>query len=129
MSTTKMGRPRIEIDWELVEKLAQIMCTQIEICSVIGCSVDTITRACKEKYGSTFAEYIKTHQNTGKASLRRAQFQAALKGNPTMLIWMGKQFLGQADKVENTLVDRRDVSEFSDAELEALADTGREVTH
>jgi hypothetical protein len=35
---------------------------------------------------------------TGKASLRRMQFKAAEDGNVTMLIWLGKQFLGQKDQ-------------------------------
>ena len=34
----------------------------------------------------------------GRMSLRRAQLNIALKGNPTMLIWAGKQLLGQSDK-------------------------------
>jgi hypothetical protein len=35
-------------------------------------------------------------------ALRRRQFKAADDGNPTMLIWLGKQYLGQADKPEVT---------------------------
>ena len=33
-------------------------------------------------------------------SLRRAQYQKALDGNPTMLIWLGKQILGQRERVD-----------------------------
>lgn len=47
-------------------------------------------------------EAIERGQGKGRASLRRAQFLAALKGDRTMLIWLGKQLLGQTDKVENT---------------------------
>ena len=35
-----------------------------------------------------------------KTSLRRAQFELAMKGNPTMLIWLGKQYLGQNERTE-----------------------------
>jgi hypothetical protein len=35
-------------------------------------------------------------------SLRRWQIEAARKGNPTMLVWLGKQLLGQTDKIETT---------------------------
>ena len=38
----------------------------------------------------------------GKASLRRMQYGAANKGNVTMQIWLGKQYLGQNDKQEIT---------------------------
>ena len=34
------------------------------------------------------------------ASLRRKQTKRALAGSDTMLIWLGKQDLGQADKVD-----------------------------
>jgi len=31
------------------------------------------------------------------------QFDKASKGNTTMLIWLGKQMLGQTEKVEQTM--------------------------
>ena len=36
---SKAGRPKIVIDWELVQKLAHIQCTQAEIASAVGVSV------------------------------------------------------------------------------------------
>lgn len=90
-----MARPKKEIDAALVEKLAMIMCTMNEIASVVGCSVDTLERR--------FADTIKEGQNKGKTSLRRFQYQAAEKGNPAMLIWLGKQHLGQKDKQETEI--------------------------
>jgi hypothetical protein len=33
--------------------------------------------------------------------LRRLQWKLARAGNATMLIWLGKQWLGQTDKVES----------------------------
>lgn len=39
-------------------------------------------------------------KETGKASLRGKQFAVAMTGNPTMLIWLGKNMLGQKDQVE-----------------------------
>jgi hypothetical protein len=34
-------------------------------------------------------------RDKGRGSLRRKQYQLALQGNPTMLIWLGKQWLNQ----------------------------------
>ncbi len=84
-----MGRPPLEIDESVVEKLASIHCTMEEIASVVGCSVDTLERR--------FAEVIKVAKDKGKSSLRRYQWEGAQKGNPAMLIWLGKQLLGQKD--------------------------------
>ena len=42
MEKKKLGRPKFKIDYETVKKLASIMCTQEEIASFLGCSVDTL---------------------------------------------------------------------------------------
>lgn len=86
----KGGRPKKEVDSKLVFELAKIHCTMKEISSVAGCSVDTLERR--------FAEIIEKGQDEGKRSLRRLQWQQAEKGNIQMLIWLGKQMLGQKDK-------------------------------
>lgn len=42
-------------------------------------------------------ELYEMGKEEGRASLRRYQFDMAKK-NPTMSIWLGKQYLGQQDK-------------------------------
>lgn len=88
----KRGRKPIRLSDKEIEQLgslAAIGCTNDEISSVIGCSWDTLDR--------NYAEVIKKGRDTMKASLRRAQFKAALEGNSTMQIWLGKQLLGQKE--------------------------------
>ena len=94
----KTGRPKIEIDFAEVDKLCQIQCTGEEIASFFGISYDTLERRCKEQFKVSLAEYIKEKSAKGKSSLRRMQWKAAMNGSVTMLIWLGKQYLGQADK-------------------------------
>jgi AraC-like DNA-binding protein len=93
----KTGRPRIEIDWDTVNRCCEMFCTGEEIASVLGISYDTLQRAVKGEFGVPFAEYYRLKSVGGLVSLRRAQFQLAMSGNPTMLIWLGKQRLGQKD--------------------------------
>ena len=88
-----MARPKFKIDYETVEKLAAIQCTQQEIASFLGCSVDTLQR------DETFCGLYKKGQENGKMSLRRIQYKLAEK-NPTMAIWLGKQYLKQRDNIE-----------------------------
>ena len=88
-----MARPKFKIDYDMVEKLARIQCTQQEIASFLGCSVDTLQR------DNEFCGIYKKGMESGKMSLRRIQFKLAEK-NPTMAIWLGKQYLGQKDKTE-----------------------------
>jgi hypothetical protein len=108
-----MGRPIIEIDWVQFEKLCAIFCTLEEIASWFDCSADTIERACKRHYNETFAEIYKKKMSKGKVSLRRKQFEMAMAGNTTMAIWLGKQYLGQKDKID---FSEDDGFEFTDKE-------------
>lgn len=94
-----MARPRIEIDREQFEKLCSIQCTSNEIAGFFNCSVDTIERWCKREYKERFADIYDKKRGVGKISLRRSQFRMA-ETNPTMAIWLGKQYLGQTEKQE-----------------------------
>ncbi len=89
----KMGRPPKIIDYELVEKLAQIQCTQEEISQILDISSRTLQKD---------EEFLRIHKKgieSGRMSLRRYQWESAKKGNVTMQIWLGKQYLGQSDKM------------------------------
>lgn len=87
------GRPKKEIDYAIVEKLANIQCTQEEIASFLGISSRTLLR--DEKFKELFAK----GRENGKMSLRRIQWKHAEK-SATMAIWLGKQYLGQKDVIE-----------------------------
>ena len=89
------GRPKKEIDYATVEKLANIQCTQDEIASFLGISTRTLQR------DEQFMELFNRGRENGKMSLRRMQWKHAEKSVP-MAIWLGKQYLGQRDKVEYT---------------------------
>ena len=112
------GRPKIVIDWDLVLKLAHIQCTQPEIATTLGVSFDTLHRH------PEFAEVYKRGAEGGRKSLRRMQFESATKGNIAMQIWLGKQYLGQRDNLDqrvNTEVQiRADYSKLDDSELAEL---------
>lgn len=92
------GRPAKEFtdqEKEMIRRLAEIQCTQKEIAHVMGCSVDVIK---KEEN----RELIEEGKSQGKVRLRRAQYAKAVdEGNPTLLIWLGKQMLGQSDNPTN----------------------------
>lgn len=97
-----MGRPKIKIDYKILNKLCAIQCTQQEIADWFECSIDTIERAIKRDKGMIFAEYSGQKRKKGRISLRRKQWEVAMEGNVSMLIWIGKQYLGQTDKQEVT---------------------------
>lgn len=96
-----MARPRIEIDWKKVESMCAIHCTQVEIAAILGINIDTLADSVKTNFGISFSEYYSQKSSGGKMSLRRKQYTQAMEGNVTMQIWLGKQWLGQSDKMES----------------------------
>lgn len=94
-----MARPRIEISEEQFKGLCSIQCTLEEISNWFKCSEDTIERWCKRELKMSFAEAYKRFSVGGKISLRRSQFRMA-ETNPTMAIWLGKQYLRQKEQQE-----------------------------
>jgi hypothetical protein len=122
----KMGRPLIEIDSESFDKLCFMHCTESEIAGFFECSIDTIGRWCKRTYKTTFAELREQKASRGKVSLRRMQWKLAEKGDKTMLIWLGKQELGQMDKSREEITGKdggplEHIVGMSDDELERKA--------
>lgn len=100
----KGGRPPFELsdeDYQKLISMIRIQCTQEEICGIYGVDHKTLNKAIRAHGGEGFSQLYKKHSDEGKASLRREQWKAAQKGNPTMLVWLGKQMLGQKDKIEN----------------------------
>ena len=103
-----MARPKLKIDEEQVMKLAAINCSYAEMAAVLDCDESTLTRR--------FAQAIQKGRENGKMSLKRKQFELAMSGNVTMLIWLGKQTLGQTDKM---------TMELSKVPTEALVEEAR----
>lgn len=112
----KVGRPPKEFDQKNFESLCQIQCTEEEICQFFSCSEKTLNKWCREKYGANFSQVFREKRGVGKISLRRAQYQAALNGNASLLIWLGKQYLGQRENTgtdeKNEIEDLTPVSEM-----------------
>lgn len=89
-----------KIEKDIFEKLCGMWCTLVEIADFFGVSEDTVESWCKDVYDATFSEVYKKRSSQGNISLRRWQLKSAEKGNVTMQIWLGKQHLGQKEKVE-----------------------------
>ena len=87
-----MGRPKLNIDAHRVLELAQQGCTIVEIAATFGCCEDTIHKR--------FSVQVERGRKMCDAALRSKQVQKAISGDTQMLIWLGKQRLGQRDKHE-----------------------------
>jgi len=125
------GRPPKVIDQKTFEGLCKIHCTEEEIAGIFECSVETLNQWCKRTFGDTFLEVYKKFSAQGKASLRRTQFKLAEK-NPSMAIFLGKNLLGQTDRVEQTVMEVEDLSTLAqmlnnDAPAESEGENGKGI--
>ena len=84
-----VGRDKKPVPSKDVFKLAAIGMKDIEIAEWFGIDGNTL------RYNFS-VELIKG-RNTLVQSLRRKQIEVAMSGNPTMLIFLGKNLLGQSD--------------------------------
>jgi hypothetical protein len=114
-----VGAPKKLIDYAVVERAASIGCTRDEIAAVIG--VSTVTLHSRMNDDPLVLEAIERGSNKGKATLRRFQWKGAQDGNATMLVWLGKQMLGQKDMLrqEHTGEDGAPISYVIRAPLPA----------
>lgn len=92
--------PKVVIDPVQLGKLAELCCTLEEVAAYFRTTVVTVKFRLKKDPLKTIWE---SGLARGRISIRRAQFQAALAGDRTMLIWIGKQLLSQTDKVEQNV--------------------------
>lgn len=147
------GRPRFQIDYRQLAALCGRFNGGEDCAAILGCSYDTLNLRLKEDYrealekdphtdpfvmveekgkevpvmlANGFTEFFKKYAATGRATLRKRQFEMATdekKPNATMLIWLGKNELGQTDKIDHLSSDRSmsPAREMSDDELRAEA--------
>jgi len=89
-----MARPTKDIPWETLDTLAELGCTLPECAEVLRLSVRTIQRAMLRKHGEDYGTYCKKRI---AIRLRVCQWESAAAGSVPMLIWLGKQYLGQSN--------------------------------
>jgi hypothetical protein len=110
------GRKELHLCGKDVYDLAKINCSQEEIANIVGCSVDTLV--------NKFSEVIESGRVMMRQSLKRKQYQMAMEGDRTMLIWLGKQYLGQTEKIDKRIegnVSNVAISVYQPDDIPALA--------
>ena len=98
--TNSVGRPKKELDWKVLDAILQFGATLIDCSEMLSLSDDTIQNRIKKQYGITFSEYRHRKMSKMRVKLLQKQFDVAMSGNVALLIWLGKQHLGQSDKMD-----------------------------
>ena len=89
-----IGRDKVVIPEEEVAQLSQYHCTNKEMADFYGVPLQT--------FMDNFRDIIDKNKIITKQRLRKAQLDLALNGDKTMLIWLGKNILGQQESPIST---------------------------
>ena len=108
-----VGRPKIDINLDELERLSALNCTMPELAAFFKIPLRTL----EDRFTNdpNVRESIERGREVGKLSIRRKQIQIMNDTNSVpMAIWLGKQLLGQRDKHDVVTEDRTD-STLNDA--------------
>ena len=89
-----IGRKKTVVPEEQVMELARLHCTNKEIADFFEVPQTTLT--------DNFRDILTKGRLETKQRLRSAQLKLALNGDRTLLIWLGKNILGQSESPINT---------------------------
>jgi hypothetical protein len=99
-----MPRPKANIDWEKVGQLVAAGCDGVQVAAYFGIHPNTLYLACEEEYKISFSDFLQEKRSKGDAMILASQFEAAIRDKDrTMLIWLGKQRLGQREKQDTDI--------------------------
>ncbi len=97
-------RPEKPIDWKLVDQLLISGCLGNEIAAHFDMHPITFYHRVEREYGVSFTNYSSEKKGKGNSLLRHKQFQIAMEGDKTMLVWLGKNRLGQKETEERAFM-------------------------
>jgi len=100
-----MARPKKNFDYDKLDAILQFGATLFECEDILEVSESTLKRRIKSKYKCSFEHLRDKKMSKAKQNLRRKQYETAMAGNVTMQIWLGKNWLGQTDKVEQSIAE------------------------
>ncbi len=106
----KRGPKEVELDWTRLDQYLELGARCLDCSEFLGVSEDKIQKDIRKKHNMTFSEYREKKLSKMRMKLLQKQFDVAMQGNVSMLIWLGKNLLNQSDKIEteniNTEVQR-----------------------
>ena len=86
----------ISPDPDKIQMLASFGCSITEIAKYFRIDESTVRKKYKDE--------LETGRESLKVQLRQLQWDHAARGNTALLIWLGKQYLGQTDRKEIDLI-------------------------
>ena len=104
------------IDWDKVDQYFICGCTIAQAAAALGVHRDTLYKKCEEEKKTTLSLYHEEKREKCNTAIHAAQFEKAIKEkNPTMLIWLGKQRLGQKEIIDEKIT--KDIEKKFDQQM------------
>jgi hypothetical protein len=118
MAYGKPGPAEKPIDFSLVDHLLMSGCNGAQIASHFRIHPETLYDRVLKEYGVYFSEYSHLMKEKGDGLIKARQFEKALglnkKGDNTMLIWLGKNRLGQSENPQETKITAETLEKFNE---------------
>lgn len=93
----KMGRPKVEINWDKLDAMCQYKPFLCDVSEYLGVSEDVIEKRIREEHNCTFSEYRNKKMWRTRFNLTEKAVGMAMAGNTTMMIFCLKNLCGWAD--------------------------------
>ena len=109
------------IDWDISDRLMEAGCDGTEVAAHFGIHKETFYRRVKQDLGLDYTDYKQQKRHKGNALLRAKQYEKAVKGETSLLIWLGKNRLEQRDqpKDESNLAPKDELIKLQNELVEA----------
>ena len=91
------GKPK-HIPWNKAALCARAGLSLNETAEMCDVTAKTLRGAIRREHGMPAAEWMEKGRARGTGALKLAQYEAAIKGNVKMLIFLGRSRLGQDDR-------------------------------
>lgn len=120
------GRKKVELSegqWKALEAMCVLTDKKHRVARAIGHDEKTLSRIIKDKHGVDFSEFIHKRFEEGNFKLLSKQWDKAMEGNISMLIWLGKNRLGQRDMPE---LDDKAMQQVEDFVIQFIGDIDEE---
>lgn len=96
----RSGRPSAQLDWKKIDFLLESGNSGVQVAATIGIHANTLYERCAQEKKVPFNEYAQEKKAAGHGKILGKQYAKALQGDNSMLIWVGKQQLGQRDEIK-----------------------------
>lgn len=96
---------------KFIERLYACNCTQTEVAAELGVSVDVLQNKANSELNRIARDRGRERFNS---EIRQAQRAIMKRGDARMAIWLGKQYLGQTDRLEASVqVERKTADDIT----------------